>query len=131
MSAIRWFLAVTMLIAAVPAQAVEDSLKFGGFGEVHLYYESPRPANVVLFISGDGGWNLGVVDMARALASLDAVVAGVDITHYLRALEASKQECLYPAGDLENLSKAVQQRLNAQAYRTPVLVGYSSGATLV
>ncbi len=120
-----------MLAAAARVQAAEDSLKFGAFGEVHLYYESPHPANVVLFVSGDGGWNLGVVDMARTLASLDAVVAGVDITHYLRALEGSKQECLYPAGDLENLSKFVQQHLNVPAYTTPVLVGYSSGATLV
>jgi type IV secretory pathway VirJ component len=120
-----------MLMAAARVHATEDSLRFGPFGEVHLYYESPHAANVVLFISGDGGWNLGVVDMARALASLDAVVSGVDITHYLRALEGSREECLYPAGDLENLSKVVQQHLNAPAYTTPVLVGYSSGATLV
>ena len=130
----RWaelYLAGTFLLASCSARAAEDSLRFGAFGTVRLYYESPRPAGVVLFISGDGGWNLGVVDMARALASLDAVVAGVDIVHYLRSLQSSSQKCLYPAGDLENLSKVVQQRLKFDTYEVPVLVGYSSGATLV
>ena len=131
MRSVEWFCAVLILMAAVPAQATEDSLRFGAFGEVRLYYESPHPANVVLFVSGDGGWNLGVVDMARTLASLDAVVAGIDITHYFRALESSSQPCLYPAGDLENLSKVVQQRMRAPEYEAPLLVGYSSGATLV
>jgi type IV secretory pathway VirJ component len=127
----KWCLVVLLLAAPVRAEAVEDSLRFGAFGKVKLYYESRHPANVVLFVSGDGGWNLGVVDMARTLATLDAVVAGVDITHYLRALEGSSEACLYPAGDFENLSKAVQQHLDTPAYTTPVLVGYSSGATLV
>jgi type IV secretory pathway VirJ component len=129
--AMKWCWIMLMLSTAAHAGATEDSLSVGPFGVVRLYYECPNPANVVLFVSGDGGWNLGVVDMARALASLDAVVAGVDIDRYLRALGRSREACLYPAGDFENLSKAVQQRLGAPAYTTPVLVGYSSGATLV
>jgi type IV secretory pathway VirJ component len=127
-------LAVTLASIALAGQAAAvqvDSLRYGEFGLVRLYRETPRPTNVVIFISGDGGWNLGVVDMARALASLDAVVAGVDINHLIRALERSGEKCLYPAGDLELLSKAVQQYLHYPDYRTPVLVGYSSGATLV
>lgn len=120
-----------ILPAAAGAGAEADSLRFGPFGTVRLYYETPRPANVVIFISGDGGWNLGVVDMARALESLDAAVVGVDITHFIRALERSSEKCLYPAGDLELLSKAVQRHLQYDDYRAPVLVGYSSGATLV
>jgi type IV secretory pathway VirJ component len=130
MQAIKVYCAVLMLLLPCRAHGAEDSLRVGAFGTVRLYYESPHPANVVLFISGDGGWNLGVVDMARSLASLDAVVAGIDIVRYLRALQGSHQDCLYPAGDLENLSKAVQQHLNLDEYRVPVLVGYSSGATL-
>ena len=125
-------LALAAILASAPAAgAPADSLRFGAFGTVRLYHETPRPSNVVIFVSGDGGWNLGVVDMARALASLDAVVAGVDITHFTRALEQSREKCLYPAGDLELLSKAVQRHLGYEDYRTPVLVGYSSGATLV
>ncbi len=116
---------------AAASAASEDSLSVGRFGRVHLYQQFPSPARVVLFVSGDGGWNQGVVDMARELAALDALVAGIDITHYLKELRQSSERCLYPAADFEALSQAVQKRRGFGRYVTPVLVGYSSGATLV
>jgi type IV secretory pathway VirJ component len=84
----------------------------------------------VLFVSGDGGWNLGVVPMARRLQSEGALVVGIDIRTFLASLERSGP-CAYPAGSLEELSRAVQLRHHLPEYRAPVLVGYSSGATLV
>jgi type IV secretory pathway VirJ component len=120
-----------ILLAHVPARATEETIVLGRLGTVTLYHQSPRPSHVVLFVSGDGGWNLGVVDMARELASLDALVAGVDITHYLRELDAATTMCSYPAADFEMLAKAIEQRLWYPAYVTPILAGYSSGATLV
>ena len=47
------------------------------FGKVTVYRQSPRPSHVALFISGDGGWNLGVVDMARELMGMDALGDGM------------------------------------------------------
>jgi type IV secretory pathway VirJ component len=111
--------------------ANEETLTFGSFGKITLYYETPQPSHVALFVSGDGGWNLGVVDMARELASLDALVVGIDITHFVKEIESSSEKCLYPAADFEALSKFVQMKLNYPVYRTPILVGYSSGATLI
>jgi type IV secretory pathway VirJ component len=111
--------------------AAEEAVTFGEFGPVHLYYGSPQPSHVVLFVSGDGGWNLGVVDMARELVTLDALVVGIDINRYLRHLSASSGKCLYPAADFEALSKFVQKKLGYPVYRAPILVGYSSGATLI
>ena len=111
--------------------AKEETASFGPFARVTLYYNSPSPKNVALFVSGDGGWKLGVVDMARELTSLDALVVGVDITHYLKEIEKSDARCLYPAGDFEELSKFVKKMLDFPNYITPVIVGYSSGATLV
>ncbi|HVP37288.1 MAG TPA: AcvB/VirJ family lysyl-phosphatidylglycerol hydrolase [Terriglobales bacterium] len=111
--------------------ATEETQRFGVFGDVWLYYQSAHPSEVVLFVSGDGGWNKGVVDMARALSTKDALVVGIDILHFIRELENSGENCLYPAGDFELLSKFVQQHLNYPEYITPILVGYSSGATLI
>ena len=108
-----------------------DTLAFGRFGPVVLYRQSEHPSRVVLFISGDGGWNRGVVDMARGLAGLDALVVGVDIRRYLASLATARGSCGYPAADFEALSQWVQQRLGYPGYVPPVLVGYSSGATLV
>ncbi|MHB8080528.1 MAG: alpha/beta hydrolase, partial [Candidatus Krumholzibacteriia bacterium] len=121
----------TALLVAPPARAIEETRTFGRFGTVYLYHEAPSPTHVVLFVSGDGGWNEGVVDMARNLAGMDALVVGVDIIRYLKALEASSETCLYPASDFEALSQFVQKDLAYPAYVAPVLVGYSSGATLV
>ncbi|MBI5014798.1 MAG: virulence factor family protein [Deltaproteobacteria bacterium] len=117
--------------AAGDARAGEEKFTFGRFGTVTVYRPSERPAQVVLFVSGDGGWNLGVVDMARELAGLDALVVGIDITHYLRELAKGPEKCSYPASDFEDLSQFVQKKMALPSYSPPVLVGYSSGATLV
>ena len=113
------------------ACAEETFLEYGRFGKVSLYQGSSPPSHVVLFVSGDGGWNLGVVDMARELATLNALVVGIDIVHFLRELGKSGETCSNPAADFEMLSKFVQKKLNFPRSIVPVLVGYSSGATLV
>ncbi len=123
-------LAVVMAAGSATAM-IEDTTSFGRFGKVFLYRQSPDPSRVVLFVSGDGGWNLGVVDMARALAGEDALVIGIDITHYLRELEKSSEKCSYPAADFESLSQYIQKKLDFPNYTVPMMVGYSSGATLV
>ena len=86
---------------------------------------------MVLFVSGDGRWNLGVVDMARALAKRDTLVAGIDIIHYLQRLDKASGKCSYPAADFEGLSQYLQKYYKFKDYVRPVLAGYSSGATLV
>jgi type IV secretory pathway VirJ component len=128
----RLFFGIFILLS-LPTHAFpssEEVLSFGRFGKVTVYRESQPPSQVVLFFSGDGGWNKGVIDMAKALASLDAVVVGVDITHYFRELRISSGKCSYPAADFEILSKFIQKKLDFSNYVPPVLVGYSSGATL-
>ena len=55
---------------------------------------------------------------------------GIDIRTFLASLERSGA-CAYPAGNLEELSRAVQLRHRLPEYHPPILVGYSSGATLV
>ena len=120
------------LTVTSPASAGEPSetLTLPTFGKVALNAPKDAPAQVVLFVSGDGGWNLGVVSMAERVRDLGALVVGIDIRAFLKSLEASKG-CAYPAGALEELSRAVQLRLKLPAYKRPILVGYSSGATLV
>ena len=108
-----------------------DTLTFGQFGAISLYRRSEHPSHVVLFVSGDGGWNLGVVRMAEIIAGMDAAVAGIDIRRYESALDRSSETCGYPAADFEALSQWLQKRLGYPSYSTPILAGYSSGATLV
>jgi type IV secretory pathway VirJ component len=125
----RFLLGFSALAGA--ASAGPQSLSDGRFGEVSIYRSSAAPREFVLFLSGDGGWNLGVIAMAQRLTGRGAVVAGLDIRHYLAELEKSTDTCVAPAGDLENLSRELQAKLAIKPYLQPTLVGYSSGATLV
>ena len=108
-----------------------ETVNFSRFGSVTVYRGSSTPRDVVLFLSGDGGWNLGVVSMAQTLVEQGAVVAGIDIRHYLAQLENSPDKCVSPDVDFENLSHYLQAKIGIRQYLQPTLVGYSSGATLV
>jgi type IV secretory pathway VirJ component len=116
-----------------PAPNVDDAdrMTYGPFGEVVIYRPKRSVRSIALFVSGDGGWNQGVVEMARHLVDLDAAVVGIDIRRYISVVNASTQTCRSYAVDFEGLAHAVEQRLQLPEYLPPVLVGYSSGATLV
>lgn len=110
----------------------EPTFSVGPFGKVSVYgSENKNAQDVVIFLSGDGGWKQGVVSMARHLVDQGAIVIGVDVVHYQKAAARSKASCIYAAADFENLSKFIQMKLKLPRYRPPLLVGYSSGATLV
>jgi type IV secretory pathway VirJ component/protein-S-isoprenylcysteine O-methyltransferase Ste14 len=115
--------------AAAPAQAVEHQT-YGRFGQVSIYRRAPVPKGVVVLVSGEDGWDSHAEALARSLESLDALVIGLDLQYYLRKMERLTQDCSYPAGDFEMLSKLVQKKLELPAYTPPVLAGFGTGATL-
>jgi type IV secretory pathway VirJ component len=123
--------------AAPPARhatpgVIEETRKLPGFGDVAVYRPAELSAahGVVLFVSGDGGWNLGVVDMARRLAPR-AIVAGLSMPAWQKRAERSPDACWYPAGDLEVAAQALEKIYAIPGYVPPIVVGYSSGATVV
>ncbi len=105
-------------VLSAPLQV--DTLQYGHFGSVVLYRARAHPSRVVLFVSGDGGWNHGVVRMAEALAGRDALVVGFDIRSYIGG---ATRDCTYPARDLEALSQWLQHRLGFPVYIPPLLAG--------
>jgi len=126
-----FFLIFSLLLIISPAVAKEKFFNFGRFGKVVIYQGTKNPDHVVLFVSGDGGWNLGVVNMAEELVQMKTLVVGINIRTYLKNLAKSKERCLSPASDFEELSQGLQKELQFPEYISPVLIGYSSGATLV
>ncbi len=132
--------AVPAAPARAAAPAIADSahpshLPAGRFGTVNVYIPEGKPRSVAIFLSGDGGWELGVINMAHALMANGAVVIGVDIRQYLGSLgkAAARPDapCQMIAADFESLSHQVQKEIGMHDYLVPVLVGYSSGATVV
>ena len=118
------------LATSVRAASAGQTLTVPTFGTVTIYQPDTSPQQVVLFLSGDGGWKRGVIGMAEGLRRAGALVVGIDIRTFVRNLESSPG-CAYPAGALEELSRAMQLRFKLAHYQRPILVGYSSGATLV
>ncbi len=124
--------AVSAAPTPAPAGTAEQKIRVPLFGEVSVYRPEPieRARGVILFVSGDGGWNLGVVDMARR-SSPHAIVVGLSMRAWQKAAEASPGRCWYPAGELESVAQAVEKTFHLPRYVPPILVGYSSGATVV
>lgn len=113
------------------AERAAASFRLGQTGEVTLYRPDGPVRGVVLFLSGDGGWNLGVIDMANALKRQGVAVAGISTPAFLKALESDKDKCLNPNFALLALAQDVEHKLGLKQYIKPILAGYSSGATLV
>lgn len=111
--------------------AGSETVSHGRFHEVHLYKPKSEVRHFVLFFSGDGGWDEGLADIARSLAHQGALVAGIDTADLFEELEKDDGACVFPVGDLENLSHFVQAYYKVPTYFTPILVGYSAGASLV
>jgi len=122
--------ALAVALWSAPAGLRAETFSFGRFGEVTVVRSAPTPSRVAIFMSGDGGWNSGVVEMANALAAQDTLVLGVNTPRYLQAVARGSDACNYPAADFEALSQYAQKKLALPHYVVPLLVGYSSGATL-
>jgi type IV secretory pathway VirJ component len=58
------------------------------------------------------------------------MVVGIDTPRLFAALESDGSSCVFPDGDLENLSHYVQGYARLPTYHTPLMVGYSSGASM-
>jgi type IV secretory pathway VirJ component len=120
--------------APPPDSTYATHLPAGRFGTVTVYIPEGKPNSVAIFLSGDGGWELGVINMAHALVQTGAVVIGVDIRQYFaslgRAAARAAAPCQMPAADFESLSHQVQKEIGMSDYLVPVLVGYSSGASV-
>jgi type IV secretory pathway VirJ component len=108
----------------------QERISHGRFKDVALYRPGGEPKQFVLFLSGDNGWDEPVTDMAQMLTDKGAMVAGISMPQLVASLEADGNQCVFPDGDLENLSHYLQGYARLSTYHTPLLIGYSSGATL-
>jgi type IV secretory pathway VirJ component len=107
-----------------------ETLSHGRFKSVAIYRPVGEVKQFVLFLSGHSGWNGTAALMADALADEGAMVAGIDTPQLFAAFKRDGDECVFPDGDLENLSHFIQAYYKVPTYLTPVIAGYSAGATL-
>jgi type IV secretory pathway VirJ component len=62
---------------------------------------------------------------------MKTLVVGVDILRYYRELRERRRACYMVSPDFIELATSVEKKYNFEGYVPPVIMGYSSGATLV
>jgi type IV secretory pathway VirJ component len=135
---IRRYLTALLLMSAIAASAAAATsaaaapvhLSHGRFKDLAVYAPAGNPTSFVLFLSGDEGWNSAADTLAAQLAQQGAMVVGIDLKKFEDELNADGGQCVFPDGDLENLSHFVQAYFHSATYLAPMLVGVSSGGTM-
>jgi type IV secretory pathway VirJ component len=121
-----------LTLPTISGQGVlKDSLSVLIFGKVYTYKQAGIPVNIILMISGDGGWNIGMADFAKSFTDKSTLVVGVDIIRYYKDLRPRKEDCYMVSSDFVELATAIERKYGFTGYIPPVIMGYSSGATLV
>jgi type IV secretory pathway VirJ component len=125
------FITLSLLVIMAANAGGTDSIKFGSFGKVYIYRPASIPDAIVMFVSGDGGWNDLPIKIGKQIVAQGAMVVGINIHNFMINKMAQHEKCYYPAGDFEELSLYLQKKYKFKNYLKPILLGYSSGATLV
>lgn len=119
---------VLLLLFSAGSQAA-GTLDHGRFRHVEIYPPKGAPSGFVLLLSGGAGWNAHMAKMAQALSAQGALVAGIDTPQLFYDLNHDDGDCVFPDGDLDNLSRFVQAYEKVPGYLPPLLAGYARGAT--
>jgi type IV secretory pathway VirJ component len=126
----KWLTRLLIVSFLPVSAALAQTTAATPFGDVTIYKPSGKIESVALFLSGDGGWNLGVVPMARKLTEQNALVIGVNIPKFLNYLDQGDAACTDPSGELLKLVRDVTSSYDVAKDDPPVVIGYSSGATV-
>jgi type IV secretory pathway VirJ component len=116
--------------APVWTPVTAQRLSHGRFASVTVYVPHGSPRGLVEFLSGADGWTPALDSLAKQIAAQGAMVAGIDVAKLNAVLETDAGQCVYPDGDLENLSHFVQAYFRLPTYLTPILAGDAAGGTL-
>jgi type IV secretory pathway VirJ component len=116
--------AMMMPLAAQAADTpTASSLSHGRFKNVQIIKPQGEPKGVTLLLSGDKGWGPADRALADTLAAQGALVAGIDTAQFFAQMDGDDGKCVFPDGDLENLSRLVQAYEKLQGYTQPVILG--------
>jgi type IV secretory pathway VirJ component len=126
-----FFFAAILVLLGEMAAAAPTHLSHGRFKDLLVYRPPGQVSSLVLFLSGDEGWNRRAEGFAEQLAQQGAMVVGIDFPQFKASLEADGGDCVFPDGDLENLSHFVQAYFHGSGYLVPLLAGLDAGGSMV
>ncbi len=122
-----------LCLATAPCIAASSSkvtTRLRGVDQTLYYFapQSPEKNEVILVLSGDGGWHGFIIDVAAHLASAGFPTFGVDSKDYLESL--SKPNALEPNQVTSDLAELLRFVLGRTGKTQGILVGWSEGAGL-
>jgi len=129
-SAIPLALLLILPLLLMGDSAGAETVSHGRFKRVEIYLPRGQVRHFAFLLSGDGGWGSGLATIAKRLASEGTLVAGIDTPQLYTNLEEDTGQCVFPDGDLENLSRYIQAYYKLPTYFTPILIGHSAGASM-
>ncbi len=120
--------AATAPVVPVWTPVTVAELAHGRFEHLNVYAPHGVPRGVVQLLSDAEGWTPEMVTLADGIARQGAMVIGIDSAALTATLEADGASCVFPDGDLENLSRYIQAYYRLPGYLPPILVGQGAGA---
>src|SRR5262249_11722117 len=108
----------------------DDRLSHGRFRDVPVFRPHGEVRHFAFILSGDGGWTSSLAAIAKHLAYQGTLVVGIDTARLYANLETDGAACVFPDGDLKNLSRFVQAYSPRRTYFPPLLIGHSAGASM-
>jgi type IV secretory pathway VirJ component len=118
-----------LCVGSAQAAPAAERISHGRFQNLAVYAPPGTAQSMVLLLADPSGSSAGA-DLALELARHGAMVAVIDVGKFAEALGADAADCVFPDGDLENLSHFLQAYYHLPIYRAPLLVGYGAGANL-
>jgi type IV secretory pathway VirJ component len=122
---------VVVAFLSLGDSAGAERVTHGRFKDVPVFRPRGEVRHFAFLFSGDGGWSSGLSSIASMLAADGTFVVGIDTEKLYLNLDKDPGQCVFPDGDLENLSRFVQAYYRLPTYFTPVLIGHSAGASMV
>jgi type IV secretory pathway VirJ component len=122
---------VVIAFLVIGDAAGAETITHGRFKEAPVFRPRGEVKHFAMLLSGDGGWNSGLTAIANTLAAKGTLVIGIDTERLYKNLEKDGASCVFPDGDLENLSHFVQAYYHLPTYFQPILIGHSAGASMV
>lgn len=128
MSRLVWLLVLGVLLTA--CQRHESPTPHGRFERVWLGVPSGPVHSVVIWLMP--GRSRTAIDrrLGELLVNKGALVISVSAPGLLARMAEDGDECLLPAGDLDNLARETQAQVGLDRYVPPVLAGRGAGAAL-
>jgi len=123
------FILLALVVSNAHYLLAEMVVPYPRFGDLHIYQPAGHPLEFLILVSGDGGWTKAAPVVADALSKEGSFVAGIEIKKYIHGVKRTPG-CISVAQDFQELAEYIKTKYDLKNSK-PVLIGYSSGATLV